>query len=163
MIAIDVLRSDEPRKGGSMLETSKRKSPLFALFVLFSIHSMGCVSIQNAPLKSRTSIANCGLNNGADFAERCQLHDRRAVLQRWASQLNPVQLVPSGVSEWASQQPGRCSALTASVHGWIRTKRAEANPVPWPRFHTIPTKPVFESNEGESSITPETYGRFGKG
>ena len=146
-----------------MLETSKRKSPLFALFVMFSIHSMGCVSIQNAPSTSRTSIANCGLNNGADLAESCQLHDRRAVMQRWARQLNPVQLVPSGVSEWVSQQPSRCSAVKDSIHGWIHTKRAEANPPPWPRFHPMPTKPVFESNDEESSTMPETYGRFGKG
>ena len=155
--------SEQPRKGCSMLKTGNRKKCFTALFAMLAFHSMGCVSIQNAPSKSHASIANCGLQHAADLEESCELHDRRAVMQRWASQLNPMKLVPSGVSEWVSEQPGRCAAVKASVHGWIHTKRAEANPPPWPRFHPVPTKPVFESDEEESSATPEIYGRFGKG
>lgn len=155
--------SEQPRKGRSMLKTGNRKKCLSALFAMLAFHSTGCVSIQNAPLKSHESIANCGLQLGADLEENCEFQDRHAAMQRCASQLNPVKLVPSGVSEWVSQQHGRCFALKASIHGWIHTKRAEANPPPWPRFHPVPTKPVFESDEQESSATPEIYGRFGKG
>ena len=144
--------------------TKKRlKKRLIALLVLLTLHGTGCVSIRKVPENSVSKVANCGLSNAPALDECCELYDRSAVAKRWARQLNPIKLVPSGVSEWVSQQPGRCSAMKASVQGWIRKKKEESNPPPWPRFHPVPTKPVFESDEIDSSSTPEIYGRFGKG
>ncbi|HUP78838.1 MAG TPA: hypothetical protein VM260_09800, partial [Pirellula sp.] len=67
------------------------------------------------------------------------------------------------VTEWTSNQGSRCVAARTSVQSWIRSKQEEASAPPWPRFHPVPTKPVFESEENESSTTPEVYGQFGKG
>jgi len=103
------------------------------------------------------------MNSTPKSGEWIELYDRGAVMKRCASQLNPIKLVPSRVSEFVSQQLGRCAAAKASVQGWIHAKKEEANPAPWPRFHPVPTKPVFEAEEAESSAMPETYGRFGKG
>jgi len=53
--------------------------------------------------------------------------------------------------------------MTGSVRGWVNEKKAEANAPPWPHFHPVPTKPVFEPDQTEEGMSPEVYGRFGKG
>jgi len=157
--------NDEPRKekGGNLMARKKLQRRLFALLLLVLPSSTGCVTIRKTPQKNVSSVTNCGMNIAPDSGEYCELYDRGAVMKRWASQLNPLKLVPSRVTEFVSQQPGRCAAAKASVQGWIHAKKADANPAPWPRFHPVPTKPVFEADEAESSGMPEIYGRFGKG
>ena len=139
------------------------KRRLSALLLLVLPSSTGCISIRETPQKSVSSVTNCVRNSTPDSGETYELYDQGAGRKRRARHLNPLKLVPSGVSEFVSQVPERCAAAKASVQGWIHAKKQEANPAPWPRFHPVPTKPVFEAEEAESSEMPEIYGRFGKG
>lgn len=148
---------------GRILAKKKLKNRLIPLLVLLSLTSTGCVSIRTVPQRTVPAVANCGLSNVAASERGCELYDRSAIVKKWARQLNPIKLVPTGVSDWVSQQPERCSAMKASVQGWVHKKKEEANPPPWPRFHPVPTHPVFESDEAEYSEMPAIYGRFGKG
>ena len=117
----------------------------------------GCVSYRHAALNDSLLVSNCGHpTNGCEpfpSVECCELCDADDVSKRWLSRLRPV-------AAWPAQ---RCGAIKASVCGWVNEKKAAANAPPWPRFHPVPTKPVFESDQADEAMSPEVYGRFGKG
>ena len=129
------------------------------------IPNIGCISVRNSSSSGFPVVANCNQiqREPANSAEFCPLYDRRDVLRQWAGKLNPIRLIPCQVTDWTSNQRSRCVAARTSFQGWIRAKKEAANAPPWPRFHPVPTKPVFESEENESSMAPEVYGQFGKG
>ena len=142
-----------------------RLSWLYLPFCMLMLTNTGCISVRNSSPSGFPVVANCNQiqHTPANSAEFCPLYDRRDVLRQWADKLNPVRLIPGQVTDWTSNQRSRCLAARNSVQGWIRAKKEEANAPPWPRFHPVPTKPVFEPEENESSMTPEVYGQFGKG
>ena len=149
--------------------TRKRSKPkkrtLLCVAVLLSLNSCGCVSIRNTSPCGSPKIANCSAfeQNPVDSGGCGPLFDRRQVMQQWVGKLHPRTFLPSPITSWAGNCKERCGAVGTSIRGWIHTKKEEANAPPWPRFHPIPTKPVFEPEGAESSISPEVYGRFGKG
>ena len=142
-----------------------RLSWLSLTFCISMLPNTGCISIGNSSPSGFPVIAQCNQiqTEPVNSAEFCPLYDRRDVLKQWAGKLNPARLIPCQVIDWTSNQRSRCLAARTSVQGWIRAKKEEASAPPWPRFHPVPTKPVFESEEHESSMTPEVYGQFGKG
>ena len=146
----------------------------FALVLPFQ--GIGCVSIQRSSPSGLRPVTNCSdFSNGVlDSEELYQLNDKREVTQTWDSNLDPSHLFPSQVTGWASNskqrsikwitnQCGRCANAKASVQEWIIAKKEKANAPPWPRFHPVPTQPVFEPSEKDPTLAPEVYGRFGKG
>ncbi len=133
--------------------------------ILLVFYSCGCVSLRNTSPAGSPKIANCSTleQNSIDPAECCALYDRGEVVRQWVGKLHPRTLVPTPFSVWAHNCKERCGAVGTSIGGWIHAKKEEANAPPWPRFHPIPTKPVFEPEGAESSTSPEVYGWFGKG
>lgn len=127
----------------SKMKIRSKPIKLAWLYVPFTLllPNIGCISIQNASPAGLPRVANCN----------------DAKLTPWASNCKQRS------SQWVSDQWSRCEAAKASIHCWIHTKREETNAPPWPRFHPVPTRPVFEPEVKGSSMTPEIYGRFGKG
>ena len=155
------------------MEIRSKPIKLVWLYVSFMLlfPNIGCISIRNATPSGLLRVANCNDTHPdlVDPMENCPLYDRRLVLEQWAGKLNAAKLTlwagncKQRSSMWVSKQWCRCEAAKDSVHCWVHTKREEANAPPWPHFHPVPTKPVFEPEEKGSSMTPEIYGRFGKG
>lgn len=86
--------------------------------------------------------------------------------------MKPRQFVPDSLKvlaikskqkagDWVAQQRCGFQSRKAAVHGWIHRKKEDAKQPPWPRFHPLPAKPVFEPNEETFPGDPEIYGRFG--
>lgn len=101
--------------------------------------------------------------------EPCPLYDRREVLARTVSAMSPSNWMPQSVKnlgaktcEGAANCRDRMASWYYTKCEWVEKKRAEANAPPWPRFHPVPTKPVFAPTEGYNPTEPECYGRFGK-
>ena len=145
----------------SIMKIRSKPIKLAWLYVPFMLllPNIGCISIQNASPARLPGVANC---NGtrtdlADLGDDCPLNDRREFLPHWASNCRYCS------SMWISNQWGRCEAAKASLYCWIHAKKEAVITPPWPRFHPVPTKPVFEPDEKKPSMTPEIYGRFGKG
>ncbi len=154
-----------------MRSTLKKRSLLYFALML-SFQNIGCVTIRNSTPSALPAVANCRNEQGSE--DCCRLYDRREVIQQWAGKFKPRSFIPAPVNNmadnckrcstaWLTNQYGRCEAAKASVLGWIHAKKEEANAPPWPRFHPVPTKPVFEPSENNTSTAPEVYGRFGQG
>ena len=129
--------------------------------LLVAVNSSGCISIRNV---SPSEVSNCSqlsVSKGS-CDEFFPLYDRGQVVKQLAGRLNPAQTVPESVTNWLSNQRSHCLAAKDSVHVWYHQKKEAANAPPWPRFHPIPTKPVFEPDPMSESSTPEAYGRFRK-
>ena len=126
---------------------------------LMVLPNIGCISIRNGSPAGLPRVANCNdfHTDLADPEENFWLNDRREIQSHWASSCKQRS------SMWLSKQWSRCEASKASFHCWIHAKKEEAITPPWPRFHPVPTRPVFEPDDKGSSTTPEIYGRFGKG
>ena len=156
-----------------------RKFTLLSILSVLFGQFVGCVSIrQSHPSQVRT-IANFDDSTlpCSSSEDCCELYDRREAMSWIANKLNPVQLVPSSVlgwmgsckvrsSAWVSNQCGRCDTAKGAIQGWIQSKKDEANAPPWPRFHPVPVRNVFESQATEAPaepLAPDVYGRFGKG
>ncbi len=157
----------------SKMEMRSKLERLSLLYVaiMLSFQNVGCVTIRNSTPTAFSCVANCRDEQVSE--DCCGLYDRREVIQQWAGKIKPASFIPSPVSTlagrckrcstaWISNQYGRCKTAKATVFGWIHSKKEEANAPPWPRFHPVPTKPVFEPSENDSSTAPETYGRFGR-
>lgn len=145
---------------------SKLKQPTsLCVAILLVLHSLGCVTLRNTSPSGTPNIANCSAieQNAIESGQCCSLYDRGEVVRQWVGKFHPRTLVPTPITSWAGNCKERCGAMGTSIRGWIHAKKEEANAPPWPRFHPIPTKPVFEPEGAESSISPEVYGRFGKG
>jgi len=127
------------------------------------IPHLGCVSIQSAPTSmsiSNRPVQASGGGDPTDFAGP------------WVDRLSPRKIVPDGLkawvceskqrsADWIAVQRSRHQSHRAAMHAWIQRKREDANQPPWPRFHPIPAKPVFEPSEETLPVDPEIYGRFG--
>lgn len=154
------------------MKTGDAFTKLIWLGVLFmlSFQATGCVSIRQAALDDSHFVSNCGhptncceplpfsSSHPADVThggavECCDFCETGDVSESWISRFRPV-------VAWPAQ---RCGAMKDSVRGWVNEKKAAANAPPWPRFHPVPTKPVFESDQAEEAMSPDVYGRFGKG
>jgi hypothetical protein len=145
----------------------------FCLVLVFS--STGCLSIRRIPISTTISQSRVVFPSNAEHecgADTCTLYDRSEVAHQWAARLNPVHLVPTQVIVWGGAGKARMSnwfenrkaehaARKANMNDWLVRKKEEANPAPWPRFHPVPTKPVFEPDDKSPSIEPDLYGRFG--
>lgn len=129
----------------------------------FCITHLGCVSIQPAPKSMSIS------SRTVQASEVCAPTDFSG---QWVDQLSPRKIVPDGVKvlfceskqksvDWIAVQRSRHQGLKAAMHAWILRKKEDANQPPWPRFHPIPAKPVFEPSEETLPMDPEIYGRFG--
>ena len=110
------------------------------LCLMTFLSSNGCIAIQNKP--SHVPVSYC--------EEPCPLYDRAEVAKMWAGRVHPARLTPAPI--------GR---MKAKMSDWIRRKKEEANPPPWPRFHPVPTRPVFEPTDETEPMDPEMYGQFG--
>jgi len=150
------------------------KTIRFCFGLLCFIPHLGCVSIQRnlKPGSVPFSTQLVSDSNGNDSQE-CQLYDRREVWGRIGQRLNPVPYLPSRLTDWATlsrdrtnawmcEQRTKCAATKQSFAEWKEKKKEEANQPPWPRFHPVPTKPVFEPDELSPQIAPEILGQFGK-
>lgn len=55
--------------------------------------------------------------------------------------------------------------LKGKVHthcvDWQAKHKQKSNPPPWPKFHPVPAKPVFEAAAGDMATAPGTFGAFG--
>ena len=144
----------------SSMEIRSKPFKLAWLYLPFMLlhSSIGCMSIRNAPPVGLPRVANCSdIHPGlADPGENFPLYDRHGILQKWDS-------CKERSAIWVSNQWCRCEAAKVSLHCWIHAKKEAVIAPPWPHFHPVPTKPVFEPEEKGSSTTPESYGRFGKG
>ena len=149
--------------------TQKRSKPkkqsLHCVAMLLTLTSSGCVSIRNASPSGSHQIENCGCleQNSIGSGECGPLFETGVIKQLWAEKLHPGRLLPTPITGLAANCSTRCGAVGSSIRGWIQAKKEEANAPPWPRFHPIPTQPVFEPEGMDSSTSPEVYGRFGKG
>ena len=143
---------------------------LSVLFML-SFQCLGCVSIIHSGSNCGSIVSNCGDQTNAcdpipsmDCSECC---DRPELAEKMINRLRTAadwtQERRQRTSLWFLTQRERCGAVKASVCDWANEKKAEANAPPWPRFHPVPTRPVFEPDQGEQDVHPEVYGRFGKG
>lgn len=94
--------------------------------------------------------------------EVCPLYDRGEVAKQWARRLNPVQLVPGCVQDWTVCHLSGCLERKHRLHAWIARKKEEANEPPWPKFHPVPTKPIFEPDGDSKPNAPTEYGTFGR-
>ena len=135
-----------------------------------AIASSGCVSIQSAP-KLQSGPTSMNISNAP--VDDCQLYDRSEAAKQWMDRLSPRKLVPGSVSDWVCESKQKSSdwiaerrfkheSRKASMHAWIQRKKEDANQPPWPRFHPLPAKPVFEPSEETLPMDPDIYGRFGK-
>jgi hypothetical protein len=128
-------------------------------FIAFSFCATpGCVSIQPVPPIFHVDVSNSNVCQ----PESCPLYDRREVAMQWAERLNPTQLVPSGIHNWANRQVCKCNECKMRFLAWKERKKQEANEPPWPRFHAVPVKPVFEPEADEPLEEPTAYGAFGR-
>jgi hypothetical protein len=150
---------------------------LIPFFFLLLMCQAGCVSIQPSPFNASISQSHhVSSVSEAEWAgagpDSCTLYDRTEVAKQWAARLNPARLVPRKVVEWSDVRKNRISTWVGSQRSnhemrkaalidWFDRKKEEANPAPWPRFHPVPTKPVFEPDEQSPSDEPNLYGRFG--
>ena len=127
------------------LYTEVSREMLYLPFML--LHSnIGCMSIRNAPPVGFPRVANCSdIHPGlADPGENFPLYDRHGILQKWDS-------CKERSAIWVSNQWCRCEAAKASLHCWIHAKKEAVIAPPWPRFHPVPTKPVFEPEENRET------------
>jgi hypothetical protein len=128
---------------------------LCGVFML-SFQATGCVSFRHAALNDSLLVSNCAHQTNCceplPAVECCGLCDVGDISKNCLSRIRPVAVWPAE----------RCEAMKASVCGWVNEKKAAANAPPWPRFHPVPTKPVFESDQAEEAMPPEVYGRFGR-
>jgi hypothetical protein len=51
--------------------------------------------------------------------------------------------------------------LQTHCSDWHSKRKEKNNPPPWPKFHPVPAKPVFEAQSGEMANAPEIFGTFG--
>ncbi len=127
------------------------------------ITHLGCISIQHAPKSMRIS------NRTAQASEVRAPTDFAG---QWIDRLSPHKIVHDDVkvwfcesqqksADWIAVQRARHQSHKAAMHAWIQRKKEDANQPPWPRFHPIPAKPVFEPSEETLPMDPEIYGRFG--
>lgn len=149
---------------------------------LFGSSQTGCVSIVSQStgnghgmirtVAHSTQVSSQDVNSspcGPSCEEPCPLYDRREVLARTMSAMKPSRWVPQGVKNLGARACNAGTQCRENVASWYYTKcewfekkRAEANAPPWPRFHPVPTRPVFAPTEGSNPEEPECYGRFGK-
>lgn len=127
------------------------------------ITHLGCVSIRPAPTSVNVS------NRPVHASEYCDPADFAG---QWVDRLSPRKIVPDGVkvwfceskqrsADWIAGQRSRYQGKKAAMHTWLQRKKEDAIQPPWPRFHPIPAKPVFEPGEETLPMDPEIYGRFG--
>jgi hypothetical protein len=80
--------------------------------------------------------------------------------------------IVTGLKDGAGQVGSSLVGLKGKVQGhwvkvqghcgdWQSKRKQKSNPPPWPKFHPVPAKPVFEAASGDMSTTPGTFGSFG--
>jgi hypothetical protein len=141
-------RKNQPNKRASL--------PWLLVGLIF--HPFGCVTLQK--VSSRQPSQQARFVSQTD--ESCPLPDRRKLISQIAAKMNPARMIPERSYVWMWEQQARWSSAKQSCSDWIARKKEEANPPPWPRFHPIPTKPVFEPEEQSPNDAPEAFGTFGK-
>ncbi len=56
---------------------------------------------------------------------------------------------------------GECCQGGLGIRAWFAEQRQKRNGPPIPRFHPVPTKPVFSRTDWSHSESEVIYGRFG--
>lgn len=139
----------------------------------------GCVSIRHesefgpndfAPLQSHMTCDVCGpvepqLAGCSDPCEGADLESPMGVelprLQPMVPLRNAAAGVKNGVNRICSSMFGIKERLHARCNEWQTKRKEKNNPPPWPKFHPVPAKPVFETQTGELGNSPEIFGNFG--
>ena len=128
-----------------------------SVLLLLSLQCIGCVALQCSSPNSVPIVTRCGHQTNRydpfDSCECCEMYDQSEIGEGIVSRMRPF-------GAWTSE---RCGVIKTTAFGWANRCKAEANAPPWPRFHPVPTKPVFEPEQVDEEVSPEVYGRFGKG
>ena len=139
----------------------------------------GCVSIRHkkefgpndfSPLQSHLNCGHCGpiepqLQGCEDPCEVMDLHHPMDMaipgLQPWVPVRNAASGMKNGASRICSSMLGLKDRMHARCSDWQSKRKEKDNPPPWPKFHPVPAKPVFEAQTGEMANAPEIFGAFG--
>lgn len=83
----------------------------------------------------------------------------------WMNPARPLRYVASGVKTGANKVCSSVAGLKERVcthcNDWWSQQKQKNNPPPWPKFHPVPAKPVFEGQPGGGAESPEIFGAFG--
>ncbi|XZE18731.1 hypothetical protein SH449x_004033 [Pirellulaceae bacterium SH449] len=75
--------------------------------------------------------------------------------------LDAVSGLRSGAGHLYYRALGAKHDLHSKCTDWRNRRKEKSNPPPWPKFHPVPAKPVFESDTTESLTAPDIFGAFG--
>jgi hypothetical protein len=67
----------------------------------------------------------------------------------------------SGLGHLYYRTLGAKQELQSKCIDWRNRRKEKFNPPPWPKFHPVPAKPVFESDSTEPLTAPDIFGTFG--
>jgi hypothetical protein len=132
-----------------------------------SLSAAGCVTLRQPKSTSNAQrdIACDSTGLHASTAD-CWAMQSEFDSDSWIEPLRPRNLIPPPLQAIGCQVRERCTelgslpmAMKAKWSVWLEEKRKAANPPPWPRFHPLPTRPVFSGKE-DSIPHPENYGQL---
>lgn len=139
----------------------------------------GCVSIRHenefgpndfAPLQSHL---NCGFSGSSEpqlqgCCDPCEVTDLHQSMDManpgvrpWIPLRNAASGIKNGATQICSSMLGFKDKMHARCNDWNSKRKEKNNPPPWPKFHPVPAKPVFEAQTGEMANAPEIFGAFG--
>jgi hypothetical protein len=79
----------------------------------------------------------------------------------WIPLRNAASGIKNGATQICSSMLGFKDKMHARCNDWNSKRKEKNNPPPWPKFHPVPAKPVFEAQTGEMANAPEIFGAFG--
>lgn len=75
--------------------------------------------------------------------------------------LDAVSGLRIGAGHFYYRALGAKQDLHSKCTDWRNRRKEKSNPPPWPKFHPVPAKPVFESDSTEPLTAPDIFGTFG--
>lgn len=75
--------------------------------------------------------------------------------------LDAVSGLRSGAGQIYYRALGAKQELHSKCTDWRNRRKEKSSPPPWPKFHPVPAKPVFESESTEPLTAPDIFGTFG--
>lgn len=154
------------------------KSEIIGILSLMLFGS-GCVSIrhENALPFDHAIAARPQISTSSDHgmgvrcqecADPCEVPGPQypvEISMPWMKPSRPLRYVASGVKTGAnkvcSSVSGWKERVCTQYNDWWSQQKQKNNPPPWPKFHPVPAKPVFEGQSGGGAESPEIFGAFG--
>ncbi len=132
-----------------------------------SLSAAGCVTLRQ-PRSTNNAQRHLACDSSGVHSATTECWEMQSELDSnsWIEPLRPRNLIPPPLQAIGCQIRERCTelgdlpmAMKAKWSFWLEEKRKAANPPPWPRFHPLPTRPVFSGKE-DSIPHPESYGQL---